>query len=93
MNISIRSINQAISKFLNRYHFVLFVIFAVGGLSSAIFLLNKTVEKSYMDNGYTSPVSSAELDTQTIEKLRNLRAAGEATDKIKISGRTNPFVE
>lgn len=93
MNISIRSVKQAISLFLNRYHFVLFIIFAVGGLSSAIFFLNKTVETSYKDNGYTSPASSATLDTQTIDKLRSLRAASEATEKLKISGRTNPFVE
>lgn len=94
MDISLLSLKQSLTRFLHRYHVVLFVIVALGSLSVSILLLNTIITKSGDSNGYVSSSNNASFDKETIEKVNQLRAQGEtATSSIPTSGRINPFSE
>lgn len=95
MQISLTSIKKNITKLLHRYHFILFVIVVMGGLSGAIFLLNNVLVVSDDAGGYTSQLNKESFDTETIEKLKELRASDEQTAKLDFQNgkRIDPFVE
>lgn len=93
MDISLIAIKKSLANFLIRFHFVLFIVTAVGSLAVAIFMLYKVIELSDSETGYTSSVNQISFDEATIKKLRNLKPSSEQTEKIQISGRANPFVE
>ncbi|MEP6710290.1 MAG: hypothetical protein ABJA64_01050, partial [Candidatus Saccharibacteria bacterium] len=82
-----------ISNFIGRYHIVIFVVFSLGGLAIALSYLNQVINTSLDANGYTSTANSVSFDDATIGKLRALKTTGETTEKLQMSGRTNPFVE
>ena len=42
-DLSLAALGRASSKFLHRYHIILFVIIAFGGLAVTTFLLNATI--------------------------------------------------
>lgn len=95
MQISLVSIKKGITKLLQRYHVILFVVVVMGGLSAAIFLLNKVLIASDDAGGYASQLNKESFDTDTIEKLKRLRASDEQTIKLDLQNgkRINPFVE
>ena len=45
-DLSLAALGRASSKFLHRYHIILFVIIAFGGLAVTTFLLNTTISKA-----------------------------------------------
>lgn len=91
-NISFTEINIAISRFLHRYHVVLFTILSLGSLSVATYLLNLTIVHS---TEITQTNQSTVFDQETINKIKQLKTVDETEQQNitpPISAR-NPFVE
>ena len=93
LHFSLSGIQSSLGHFFRRFHFIIFFIFSVGGLAVAILLLYGVVGMSDQSNGYTSDANNTSFDTATIEQLRSLKESGQDTDKLDLSGRTNPFSE
>ncbi len=84
-----QQISRSISRFMHRYHVILFVLLVVGGMSAATFVLYQTVAASQSAEA-TAPNTS--FDQQTIEKIKGLRSADDASSPLVLPpGRTNPF--
>jgi hypothetical protein len=90
VNLSAQAIKQLVVAFLHRFHIVIFVIVALGGLAVTILLLNNIVVLSSQSNGYTPDVNNATFDQATIKKIEDLQNRSQSPPT---SGRTNPFVE
>lgn len=91
IKISFSQIVPSFLRFVSRYHVLLFVLFAFGGLSVSTFILYQTVASSQQ----AAPTSSAAtFDKKTIEEIRNLRSSKEASSDLTLpAGRNNPFSE
>ncbi len=91
-DISFTTIGRSISHFLRRYHVVLFVLFALGGLAIITFLLNNVITTS---TRVTEAPRLTGFDQSTIDKIQQLKTSDES-DKSAASlqmSQRNPFVE
>lgn len=91
MEISINSIKNNLANFFARYHFIIFFVFTVGGLSIGILRLNNVIVSSDNANGYTSNVNITDFDQDTIKRLKALKELGQETEKLPLTGRISPF--
>ncbi len=86
-----QKIGYVLSQFIHRYHVIVFVLIVIGGLSAATFTLYQTVVDSQSAG---TPASGTAFDKKTIEKIKGLRGASDASTPLTLpSGRTNPFEE
>ena len=84
-----QQVSRSLSHFMHRYHVIIFVLVVVGGLSAATFTLYQTVISSKSADTTTQ---NRNFDNETIEKIRGLRSADDASTPLVLpSGRTNPF--
>lgn len=90
--VSTTQLLRGYSRFFHRYHFVIFVVLAFGGLAIVILLLNQTIQSS-TDTTDTVQEAIAGFDTQTIGKLRGLQQTGSSETLQFPNTRINPFVE
>lgn len=89
-SLSLSQITIALSKFLHRFHVILFALIVIGGLSVATFLLYGTIASSSASNEPTA--SSNSFDKSTIDKIKELRDPSEQSEPLQLpQGRTNPF--
>lgn len=88
-SISFGQITAAVSRFLHRYHIILFALIVLGGLSIATFLLYSTITSTAPDNA--TATSNGTFDKATMEKVQNLRGVDDASQPLELTGRTNPF--
>jgi hypothetical protein len=91
-DLSLAALGRASSKFLHRYHIILFVVIAFGGLAVITFLLNATISKA---SEAAPPQPTNDIDQATIKKIEQLKTASESdqsASQLPISSR-NPFVE
>lgn len=92
MKLSFPIIKENITHFFGRYHYLIFFVLVVTGLSVSMFILNQTIVASDNTNGYTPNTAEVEFDTAAINKLRELRNTDEQTSQLDFSnGRINPF--
>lgn len=90
-SISFNGLGKGVSNFFHRYHVVIFIVLALGGLIVATLMLNATVGRSV-----AQPVTATGItfDKTTINKLDKLKTADEQTSGGAAPlGRRNPFVE
>ncbi len=99
MNISTQTISSAFSRFLHRYHIIVFVIIVLGALGVGIYFTYQTILSVDEAHGYTAPASDASFDTETKDNITSLRRAdfrlnnGEGRP-LRLEGvRINPFIE
>lgn len=79
-----------LSKFLWRFHVMIYSIAVIGGLSIAIFLLSGLLSVS------SEPVqtSSATFDKKTMKIIKDFRTSTSGNDSLTLpAGRSNPFAE
>lgn len=82
------------TSLLGKYHLTIFIVILVGGLVTAVLLLNKTLQQASDTTGYTSSLDIAPFDQVTIDRVAELRASTEAPATFTLpAGRTNPFAE
>ena len=91
MNISITAIRKNLAAFFGRYHFIIFIVYIMGSASYAILLISSTVALSDEPNGYVSTTNNTTFDEDTINRLRQLKAGNQETDKLPATGRVSPF--
>lgn len=93
MNTSSLSISQLtvpLSRFLHRFHIILFALLVIGGLSVATFMLYGAMAESSTTEQQTSTTGS--FDKTTIKKIETLRDPSQASAPLQLpAGRTNPF--
>ena len=89
INLNPKQLLASGSRFLHRYHVVMFTLLAVGGLAFATFRLYSVVTAAPTT---TTTQTVGNFDQATIDKINNLRASDEEMQPLKLpSGRTNPF--
>lgn len=74
---------------LHRYHVILFVLIACGGLAIATFFLYGTIGES---TNTQSTAASSGFDQATIKRIDELKTADQQSTTPPMSNR-NPFVE
>ena len=93
MNVSLnpKQIVRSLSRFLHRYHVLLFVLVAAGGLSAATFVLYHTAMSAQTVE--VTPTQS-QFDEATMSKIKQLRSSSDASTPLNPPpGRSNPFQE
>ena len=88
-DLSLAALGRASSKFLHRYHIILFVVIVFAVIT---FLLNATISKA---SEAAPPQPTNGIDQATIKKIAQLKTASESdqsASQLPISSR-NPFVE
>lgn len=91
MDISLDTVKLKISGLLRRYHLIIFVVIAIGGLIFVMFELNIVIRNASSDS-VTTP-QPASFDQKTMDNIRKLQSSGQGSSPLKTSGRSNPFVE
>ncbi|MGB4762412.1 MAG: hypothetical protein WBP12_03605 [Candidatus Saccharimonas sp.] len=88
-SLSLSQITKLLSKFLHRFHVILFALIVIGGLSAATFILYETTVLSTKNE---PNISNSSFDKSTIEKIEKLRDPNDPSEPLNLpSGRTNPF--
>ncbi|HEU5121482.1 MAG TPA: hypothetical protein VFT59_01440 [Candidatus Saccharimonadales bacterium] len=94
LSISPEAIKKALYSFMHRFHVVIFVVVALGGLAISVFILNAIIIKSSDTSQLPSQQVSAGFDQETIKKIEELKTRDQSGDTFNLpAGRTNPFVE
>lgn len=89
---SFKDIGLKFTTFLHRYGLLVFFLLIAAGLITCVLLLNNVIAQTDNPNGYVSDVNDVSFDTQTINKVRDLRSGDEATKKVDAGdGRLLPF--
>jgi len=91
MDISLTSIKNSITSFFGRYYTIIFLLYIFGGLIVGMWLINAVIVSSDDPGDYTSQINNTSFDEDTIKRLRELRTAGQSTQKLPVSGRVSPF--
>ena len=88
-SLSITQLKEFISRFLHRFHVILFVVLVVGGLSLVTAFLNQAITKPSSD---VTDSTEQPFDKETMEKINNLHTTNEQTSLNPPNGRINPFL-
>lgn len=93
-DIKLTSFFKPIVVAFKKYSLTIFIVVLVGGLTTAVVLLNNALQKSYETSGYTTSTDVTTFDQATIDRVNQLHASsGPATGYTAPSGRINPFSE
>lgn len=93
-DISLQGIGDGISKFLHRFHIVLFTVFIVGSMAAMIFTVNQTISRSTDTTEQQESEAATGFDQNTIEQLDQLENQSTGGSiPLPANERTNPFVE
>jgi hypothetical protein len=104
MDINSASITQSTSRFLHRFHIIIFVVVGLGALGLGIFIIYQNILSIDDPHGYTSQTNNTSFDTPTSQRINALQPSdyrlpsnqdGHKSDprSLDLSGRLNPFVE
>lgn len=89
-----KSIPKSVVQFFGRYHLTLFIVFLVGGLSTAVLVLNAVLIESANTDGYTSSLDMTTFDQATIDNVKKLRLSSDTPAEFTLpDGRISPFAE
>lgn len=81
-----------LSGVFERYHAIIFTVLVGGGLAAAVFLLSQLATDPGSVDGYTAPATNLSFDTQTMQRVEELRPLSEQPTPPPLpSGRTDPF--
>ena len=88
-DLNLAKIKSSLFKFLHRYHVLIFVFTAIGGLAIATFMINNVLNAPTTDPGLST---NDNFDKKTMEQIRGLRRADEPAEPLTLpDGRINPF--
>ena len=90
---SLNSTFKPLTNLLHRYHFVVFVVVAIGGVAVTFYLLY-TVFMSSFPGDNQADASSSTFDAATIDRINKRKTPNEPATPPDLSGRRlNPFTE
>ena len=90
---SLTQISKSVTRFMHRYHLILFTVLALGGVIVVTLILNNVAVSSEPSKVSTPYVG---FDKETIEKLDTLNISPEAATTPPVDilrGPRTPFVE
>jgi hypothetical protein len=94
LSISPNSIKKGFYDFMHRFHVVIFVVVALGGLALSVFVLNTIIMSSSNTNHIPIEGISSGFDQDTINKIEELKTRDQSDNPLTLPpGRNNPFVE
>lgn len=95
MDINPTSLKISLTKFIKRYHLLIFTVLVLGGLVVCMFMINNIIIQSSDAAGYEPAASNTSFDQETIDRIKKLYTATDgAPDDLNLGqGRSNPFVE
>lgn len=85
--------SMSIGAFFGRFHAVIFFVAVCGALTAAVYMLSSVVTNSSTPADYTPPSTNATFDTDTINRVNELRSldAPPAPLELPTGVRTDPF--
>ena len=87
-------LTKTFAKLFKRFHLMLFFLFIVGCLATAVILINRILTESSDTTGYTSGISAGSIDQATLNRIQSLHTSNQQVElPATPSGRTNPFSE
>ena len=90
-DLSLNSLKAGLFRFLHRYHVIIFVVSAIGGLAIATFMINQVLAAPTTAD--LSLTNQSGFDAATMEQIRGLKKPGEAAEPLVLpEGRINPFI-
>ena len=89
-SMTLTQFGELASRFLHRFHVIMFVVLVVGGLSLVTLFLNQAITKPASD--LTTPGNQS-FDEATMKKINNLRTTNDQANLTLPAGRSNPFVK
>lgn len=93
-DIKLTSFFRPIVVVFKKYSLTIFIVVLVGGLTTAVIILNNALQKSYETSGYTTSTDVTTFDQATINRVNQLHtSSGPATGYTAPAGRINPFSE
>lgn len=94
-DLKLSNIFRPIGTAFKKYNLTIFIVVLVGGLGTAVLLLNNALQKASQTDGSTSTnAANASFDQATITRVNQLHTSDVApTDYTPPSGRINPFSE
>ena len=73
---------------------MLFFLFIVGCLATAVILINRILTESSNTTGYTSGISAGSIDQATLNRIQSLHTSKPQVETPDVpTGRINPFSE
>jgi hypothetical protein len=77
-----------------KYNLTIFIVILVGGLASAVLILNSALQQSSNTTDYQVTTTPTTFDQPTINRVKQLHTSSDSTTTIALpSGRINPFSE
>lgn len=90
----LKSNQQALQTFLNRFHLVIFIVAVMLSLSIAVILLYGIVGKASGADSTVVGTNSSNFDKATIDRIEQLRTIDQPSTPLDLpEGRINPFSE
>jgi len=85
---------KPITRFFQRYHTTIFIMFTVGCLAVAVLLLYSILNDASVDPDYRSPISAGFIDQATLDRINALHSSsGPYPETLPATSRINPFAE
>ena len=89
-SVSLSDLGKPVTKFLKRFHTIIFFLIVSAGLFTAIVILLPITNLSSVNSGVTGQTIDSSFDQTTIDQLQN----GSSTESTYTPGeRKSPFVE
>ncbi len=94
-DITLSNIFSPLVTAFRKYNLTMFIVVLVGGLATAVILLNSALQKASDTTGYTPTTnSSTSFDQVTMNRVNQLHTSSEAAATYTPpAGRINPFSE
>lgn len=92
MNTGGPGFQNALTKFLYRYHLVLFVILVIGSMAAVIYQINQSLNNSTDTSDNSSSIATS-FDQKTIDRVNALRPTNNLEPLKLPNSRSNPFME
>jgi len=93
-NKNISAIFAPIANAFRRYNLTIFIVVLVGGLVTAVLMLNATLQESSNTSNDPSSLDITTFDQTTINRVKQLHTSDDKTSTFTLPpGRINPFSE
>lgn len=92
-SLSLAGLGSAVTRFLHRFHVILFVLVAIGSLAVATLFLNELISRPAVSSDNSA---AGKFDDATIKRILLYRTAEEQASQQSIPlnrGKRNLFVE
>ena len=88
------SIFSPVIAVFSRYHLTIFTVVFVGGLATAVLMLNAIMAQSSDTSNVKTATGSTTFDQVTIDRINQLKTSNDTSTSFTLpSGRSNPFAE